>query len=137
MMRLEYTDAQIGFPREIREWLAGHVPKEPLEGFDTEPGFQQHRQWEAARNSGKWFRVTWPTELGRRGSDLIERLICEEEHWAAGAPLRVNQNGVFLLGPTLMEYGTEAQKEQFLRRMAAGDDIWAQGWSEPGAGSDM
>ncbi len=137
MMRLEYTDAQMGFRREIREWLAGHVPKQPLQSFDTERGFAQHREWEATLNSGKWSMVTWPTELGGRGSDLIEWLIFEEEYWAAGAPLRVNQNGVFLLGPTLMDHGSDAQKARFLPRMAAGQDIWAQGWSEPGAGSDM
>jgi alkylation response protein AidB-like acyl-CoA dehydrogenase len=81
--------------------------------------------------------VTWPTELGGRGCDLIEWLIFEEEYYRSGAPARVNQNGIFLLGPTLMEYGSEAQKARFLPRMATGEDIWAQGWSEPGAGSDM
>jgi alkylation response protein AidB-like acyl-CoA dehydrogenase len=136
-MQLKYTPKQQAFRAEIRAWLTEHVPKQPLESFDTEEGFHQHRQWEATLNSGHWSMVTWPRELGGRGCDLIEWLIFEEEYWAAGAPLRVNQNGVFLLGPTLIEYGTEAQKEQFLPRMAAGDDIWAQGWSEPGAGSDM
>jgi acyl-CoA dehydrogenase len=81
--------------------------------------------------------VTWPTELGGRGCDLIEWLIFEEEYYRSGAPARVNQNGIFLLGPTLMEYGSEEQKARFLPRMATGEDIWAQAWSEPGAGSDM
>jgi alkylation response protein AidB-like acyl-CoA dehydrogenase len=75
--------------------------------------------------------------LGGRGCDLIEWLIFEEEYYGAGAPMRVNQNGQLLLGPTLMEFGTEAQKQRFLPRMAASDDMWAQGWSEPNAGSDM
>ena len=52
-------------------------------------------------------------------------------------PDRVNQNGIFLLGPTLMEYGTHEQKARFLPRMASGEEVWAQGWSEPNAGSDM
>jgi hypothetical protein len=81
--------------------------------------------------------VTWPEELGGRGCDLIEWLIFEEEYWRAGAPLRVNQNGIFLLGPTLMEYGTAEQKKRFLPKMATGEEVWCQGWSEPGAGSDM
>jgi alkylation response protein AidB-like acyl-CoA dehydrogenase len=81
--------------------------------------------------------VTWPTEYGGRGLDLIEWLIFEEEYYRAEAPTRVNQNGVFLLGPTLMEFGTHEQKSKFLNAMATGDHIWAQGWSEPGAGSDM
>ncbi len=81
--------------------------------------------------------MTWPVEYGGRGANLIEWLIFEEEYYRAGAPGRVNQNGIFLLGPTLMEFGTPEQKARFLPRMACGDEIWAQGWSEPNAGSDM
>lgn len=136
-MRLDYTEKQKRFRTEVRAWLEAHVPKQPLVSFDTEEGFRQHRAWEHTLNSGRWSAVTWPSALGGRGCDLIEWLIFEEEYWRAGAPLRVNQNGIFLLAPTLMEYGTEEQKARFLPRMAAGDDIWAQGWSEPGAGSDM
>ncbi|MDL2354501.1 MAG: acyl-CoA dehydrogenase family protein [Pseudomonadota bacterium] len=136
-MKLVYTDAQMAFRAEIRDWLAHNVPAKPLKSFDTEAGFAEHRAWERVLYSGRWSMVTWPTELGGRGCDLIEWLIFEEEYWRAGAPLRVNQNGVFLLGPTLMDVGTPEQKERFLPRIAAGDDIWAQAWSEPGAGSDM
>ncbi len=136
-MQLEYTEKQNAFREEIRSWLAANVPKEPLQSFDTKEGFEQHRQWEKTLAEGRWSAVTWPTEVGGRGCDLIEWLIFEEEYWRAGAPLRVNQNGIFLLAPTLMEYGTEEQKKRFLPRMATGEDTWAQGWSEPGAGSDM
>lgn len=136
-MQLAFTEQQQAFRKEIREWLATNVPAEPLKTFDTEEGFQQHREWEATLNEGRWGMVTWPEELGGRGCDLIEWLIFEEEYYRAGAPLRVNQNGIFLLGPTLMEYGTDEQKARFLPAMAEGRDIWAQGWSEPNAGSDM
>ena len=136
-MQLTYTAAQRAFRAEVRAWLQANVPKQPLQSFDTEEGFEQHRRWEATLNSGRWSMVTWPKELGGRGCDLIEWLIFEEEYWRAGAPMRVNQNGIFLLGPTLMDYGTPEQKARFLPRMAAGQDIWAQGWSEPNAGSDM
>jgi hypothetical protein len=81
--------------------------------------------------------VTWPEAYGGRGLDLIQWLIFEEEYWNAGAPLRANQNGIFLLGPTIMEFGTDEQKARFLTPMAKGEVIWAQAWSEPGAGSDM
>ena len=81
--------------------------------------------------------VTWPREYGGRGLDLMRWLIFEEEYWRAGAPLRVNQNGIFLLGPTLMEFGTAEQRARFLPKMASGDEIWAQAWSEPQAGSDL
>ncbi len=76
-------------------------------------------------------------ELGGRGCDLIEWLIFEEEYYRADAPMRVNQNGQLLLGPTLIEFGTEAQKKRFLPPMASSEHMWAQGWSEPNAGSDM
>ena len=136
-MDLAYTEQQNAFRAEVRAWLAAHVPAEPLQSFDTAEGFQQHRQWEATLNSGRWGMGTWPADLGGRGCDLIEWLIFEEEYWRAGAPLRVNQNGIFLLGPTLMEYGTPEQKADILPKMANGTEVWAQGWSEPGAGSDM
>ncbi|PPK40733.1 acyl-CoA dehydrogenase [Pseudomonas laurylsulfatiphila] len=136
-MDLTYTPAQQAFRVEARTWLAANVPSEPLQSFDTEQGFAEHRAWEAKLNEGRWGMVTWPTELGGRGCDLIEWLIFEEEYYRSGAPARVNQNGIFLLGPTLMEYGSEEQKARFLPRMATGEDIWAQAWSEPGAGSDM
>ncbi|AWY40174.1 acyl-CoA dehydrogenase [Pseudomonas putida] len=136
-MDLTYTPAQQAFRAEARAWLEANVPREPLQSFDTEQGFAEHRAWEARLNEGRWGMVTWPTELGGRGCDLIEWLIFEEEYYRSGAPARVNQNGIFLLGPTLMEYGSQEQKARFLPRMATGEDVWAQAWSEPGAGSDM
>ena len=136
-MDLRYTPMQDAFRAEVRAWMAANVPARRLKSYDTAEGFEEHREWERVLNSGRFGMVTWPEELGGRGADLIEWLIFEEEYYRAGAPGRVNQNGIFLLGPTLMEYGTPEQKARFLPRMAAGDDIWAQGWSEPGAGSDM
>jgi alkylation response protein AidB-like acyl-CoA dehydrogenase len=136
-MKLEYTDQQRAFRAEVRAWLEANLPAEPLQSFDTAAGFEQHRAWERTLSTGNWSMVTWPRELGGRGCDLIEWLIFEEEYWRARAPLRVNQNGIFLLGPTLMEHGSPEQKQRFLPRMATGEHIWAQGWSEPGAGSDM
>lgn len=136
-MQLNYTNEQNAFRTEVREWLQTHVPREKFVSHDTKEGFEQHRQWEATLADGGWSSVTWPKELGGRGCDLIQWLIFEEEYAAADAPFRVNQNGILLLGPTLMEFGTLAQKAKFLPRMARCDDMWAQGWSEPNAGSDM
>jgi acyl-CoA dehydrogenase len=134
---LVYNTQQKIFRAEIRAWLSAHVPLKPLKSFDTKEGFAQHRAWEQTLFSGRWSMVTWPQSLGGRGCDLIEWLIFEEEYWRSGAPLRVNQNGVFLLGPTLMDFGSAEQKTRFLPRIASGEDIWAQAWSESGAGSDM
>ncbi len=137
-MNLDYTDEQKAFRAEVRAWMEANVPKGPLPSFDlTREGFEAHRDWERTLNEGRWGMVTWPETYGGRGLDLVRWLIFEEEYYRAGAPQRVNQNGIFLLGPTMMEYGTDDQKQRFLPRMAAGDDVWAQAWSEPGAGSDL
>jgi alkylation response protein AidB-like acyl-CoA dehydrogenase len=136
-MDLAYTPKQKAFRLEVRAWLADNVPRTPLESYDTREGFEQHRAWERKLFDARLSMVTWPEALGGRGCDLIDWLIFEEEYYGAGAPLRVNQNGQLLLGPTLMEFGTEAQKARFLPRMASSEDMWAQGWSEPNAGSDM
>lgn len=136
-MHLQYTDRQQAFRAEVRAWMAAHVPTTPLVTLECREGFDQHVAWERTLASGNWGMVTWPEEYGGRGLDLIEWLIFEEEYFRAGAPLRANQNGIFLLGPTIMEYGTPEQKARFLTPMARGEVIWAQAWSEPGAGSDM
>ena len=136
-MDLAYTPRQKAFREEVRAWLAANLPREPLASYDTREGFEQHREWERKLFDARLSMVIWPEALGGRGCDLIEWLIFEEEYYGAGAPMRVNQNGQLLLGPTLIEFGTEAQKARFLPRMASSEDMWAQGWSEPNAGSDM
>ena len=117
-MDLRYSARQEAFRHEARAWLQANVPKEPLHSFDTKEGFEEHRVWEKRLHAGGFAMVPWPVEYGGRGADLLEWLVFEEEYYRAGAPGRVNQNGIFLLGPTLMEYGTEAQKARFLPKMA-------------------
>jgi alkylation response protein AidB-like acyl-CoA dehydrogenase len=134
---LHYTDEQRAFRAEVRAWMEANMPGTPLETLESAEGFAQHREWERTLARGNFGMITWPREYGGRGAGLIEWLIFEEEYYRANAPLRVNQNGIFLLGPTLMEFGTEAQKARYLPRMASGEDIWAQAWSEPQAGSDL
>jgi len=137
-MKLQYTTEETAFRAEVRAWMQAHVPKDKLPSFDlTREGFEAHREWERTLHEGRWGMVTWPEAFGGRGLDLVRWLIFEEEYYRAHAPVRVNQNGIFLLGPTMMEYGTAQQKERFLPPMAAGDEVWAQAWSEPGAGSDL
>lgn len=136
-MQLDYTPEQQAFRAEVRAWMEAHVPKEPLTTLECREGYDQHVAWERTLASGNWGMVTWPEQFGGRGLDLIQWLIFEEEYFRAGGPNRANQNGIFLLGPTIMEFGTEEQKARFLPPMARGEVIWAQAWSEPGAGSDM
>jgi len=136
-MDLSYTPEQQAFRAEARAWLEAHVPAEPLPSFDTREGFEAHRLWERDLHAGGWAMVPWPVEYGGRGANLLEWLIFEEEYYRARAPGRVNQNGIFLLGPTIMEYGTDEQKARYLAKIASSEEVWAQGWSEPNAGSDM
>jgi alkylation response protein AidB-like acyl-CoA dehydrogenase len=136
-MDLNYSAEQEAFRKEARAWLEANVPSEPLASFDIKEGFDAHCAWEKKLNEGGWAMVPWPVEYGGRGANLLEWLIFEEEYYRAGAPGRVNQNGLFLLGPTIMEYGTPEQKARFLPKMASSEEVWAQGWSEPNAGSDM
>ncbi len=136
-MDLLPTAAQQAFRAGARAWLEANVPSTSLRSFDTREGFEQHRAWERRLHAGGFAMVPWPVEYGGRGADLLEWLIFEEEYYRAGAPKRVNQNGIFLLGPTIMEFGTPAQKARFLPQIASSEEVWAQGWSEPNAGSDM
>ena len=135
-MDLAFTPAEEAFRAEVRDWLTANVP-EDLPSLDTEEGFAAHREWERRMADERWSVVAWPEEYGGRAATLIDWLIFEEEYWAAGAPARVSQNGIFLLAPTLFAYGTDEQRQRFLPRMARADDVWAQAWSEPGAGSDL
>ena len=122
-MDLAFTPEEQAFREEVRAWLAANLPAEPLLSYDTREGFEQHRAWERKLFDARLSMVIWPEALGGRGCDLIEWLIFEEEYYGAGAPMRVNQNGQLLLGPTLIEFGTEEQKARFLPRMAASDDM--------------
>ncbi len=141
-MDLRFTQRQDEFRLEARGWLEANVPSRargtgPLPSLDTAAGFEAHRAWEKTMSEARWSVVSWPEEFGGRGVGLMEWLIFEEEYYRAGAPTRVSQNGIFLLAPTLFEFGTPAQQARFLPSMASAETIWCQGWSEPDAGSDL
>ncbi|MFO1538479.1 MAG: acyl-CoA dehydrogenase family protein [Actinomycetota bacterium] len=135
-MDLRFTEAETAFRAECRAWLEANVPH-GLPSGDTREGFARHLDWERALFDAGWAVVSWPEEYGGRGASPMEWLVFEEEYYRAGGPQRVTQNGIFLLAPTVFEFGTPAQKDHILPRMARGDDLWCQGWSEPGAGSDL
>ncbi|MEZ4287859.1 MAG: acyl-CoA dehydrogenase family protein [Polyangiales bacterium] len=136
-MDLRFTEKEDAFRAECRAWLETNVPKVSLGSGDTREGFAKHIEWENKLFDAGWAAVSWPKEYGGRESSLFEWLIFEEEYYRAGAPNRVTQNGIFLLAPTLFEFGTTEQKERILRAMARGDVTWGQAWSEPNAGSDL
>ncbi len=136
-MDLKWSAEDEAFRQEAREWLESNVPRPALPSGDTHDGFAAHVAWERLLFASRWAVVSWPTEFGGRGASLWQWLIFEEEYYRAGAPQRVTQNGIFLLAPTLFEFGTPEQQARILPRMAAAEDLWCQGWSEPGAGSDL
>ncbi|MEC3974827.1 acyl-CoA dehydrogenase family protein [Amycolatopsis sp. H20-H5] len=136
-MDLELDEHAVAFRDEARAWLARNVPREPLASFDTAEGFEQHRGWERKLADARWSAVSWPREFGGRAARLLEWVLFEEEYYASGAPGRVNQNGIFMLAPTLFSHGTEEQLRRILPAMGRSDQVWAQAWSEPEAGSDI
>ena len=140
-MDLRFGPDQERLRVEAREWLEAHVPRAgnggPLPSLDTAEGFDAHRGWERTMFDARWAVVSWPERYGGRDGGLLDWLVFEEEYYRAQAPTRVGQNGIFLLAPTLFEFGTEEQKDRYLPPMASGEEIWCQGWSEPDAGSDL
>ena len=136
-MDLTFTKQESAFRDEARAWLEANVPKTALRSGDTREGFAQHVEWEKQLFDARFSVVSWPEQYGGRGASLVEWLIFEEEYWRAGAPNRVTQNGIFLLAPTLFEFGTTEQKQRLLGDIASASHLWAQAWSEPNAGSDL
>ncbi|MGH3734690.1 MAG: acyl-CoA dehydrogenase family protein [Micromonosporaceae bacterium] len=136
-MDCDLAPETVAFRDEVRAWLRTHVPSAPLPSLDTPRGYAEHRAWERTLADARLSVVTWPAEYGGRDAGLIDWLVFEEEYHAAGAPARVSQNGIFLLAPTLFAHGTPAQLARYLPPMARADEVWAQAWSEPEAGSDL
>jgi alkylation response protein AidB-like acyl-CoA dehydrogenase len=132
---LTFTESEQAFRDELRAWLAdnhpGDAPREPEAWFDYA------REWQQRLHAGGWAGVHWPREYGGRGATLVEAAIFNEELARARAPQPANVLGLVLGGPTLMVHGTDEQKERYLPPILSGEEIWCQGFSEPGSGSDL
>src|SRR5205085_12025255 len=124
------------FRAEARPRREENAPR-GLAAGEAGAGLGLHLEWERLLFEHRWAVVSWPEEMGGRGASLWEWLLFEEEYYRAGGPQRVTQNGIFLLAPSIFEFGTHAQQDAILPRMAAAEDLWCQGWSEPNAGSDL
>jgi len=136
--------AQETFRKEFRDWLAANLPPDLCldDAADDRVAsdratFERRRAWQKAMHAAGWVGVSWPREYGGRGAGLIERVIWDEEYAAARAPVLPGAMGLNLVGPTLIHWGTDAQKRRHLPAILAADEIWCQGFSEPGAGSDL
>ncbi len=139
-MDLTYPPEAEAFRAQIRDWLAANLP----EGW-FEPGFSLSSAERAAFNErwteklfdGGWICAGWPTEYGGKGLSLLEQVVLNEEFAKAGAPMRADFFGDTLVGPTILQWGTEEQKREFIPGILRGSIGWCQGFSEPNSGSDL
>ena len=109
----------------------------PTKSYDNAEGFAQHRHWDRVLFDAGLSVITWPKKYGGRDAPLLHWVVFEEEYFRAGAPGRASANGTSMLAPTLFAHGTEEQLDRILPKMASGEEIWAQAWSEPESGSDL
>lgn len=136
-MDLHIDDDTEAFRVEVREFLTAHTAEFPTESYDTAEGFEQHRRWDKILFDAGLSVITWPQSYGGRDATLLQWIVFEEEYFRAGAPGRASANGTSMLAPTLFAHGTEEQQRRILPKMASGEEIWAQAWSEPESGSDL
>ena len=139
-MKLAFTQAEEQFREEAADWLNDQMTGEfaDIKGITTlTEKAERRKEWEQHLGEHGWSCIGWPKEWGGRDATLAEQVIFAEEYARAGVPGRVNHIGVELAGPTLLSFGTDEQKQRFLPGIAAGKTIFCQGYSEPGAGSDL
>jgi len=140
---LRFDEADEEFRREVAAWLAAALTGEFADLVGTGgPGrehelLEERKAWERRLGEGGWIGLGWPEADGGRGLSWERQVIFYEEYARAGAPGRVGHIGEQLLGPTLLMFGTDEQKRRFLPGILAGTELWCQGYSEPGAGSDL
>ncbi|MCG8590817.1 MAG: acyl-CoA dehydrogenase family protein, partial [Proteobacteria bacterium] len=131
------------YRRELRAWLAAHIPawwreERATTSFEVpEARFEDVRAWQRALFDAGYMGLTWPREFGGQGLDAAYEWVRAEEFERAAAPPVANTMGIGLCGPALLGFGTEAQQRRFLPGILSADEIWVQGYSEPGAGSDL
>lgn len=144
-MDFRFSAEDEAFRGELRTWLRANQPPKPdgvdfaVEFFAGEEGedFARRLAWHKKLYQGGWIAVHWPEAYGGRGASLTQQIIYDEELTSAGAPRIVNGQGLGLVGPTLMHWGTEEQRQRYLQPMMKAEEIWCQGYSEPGSGSDL
>src|ERR1700757_4016648 len=136
-MDLALDEETIAFRTEVREFLSANSESIPAESYDNAEGFAQHRHWDRVLFDAGLSVITWPKKYGGRDAPLLHWVVFEEEYFHAGAPGRASPNGPSMLAPTLFAHGTEEQLDRILPKMASGEQIWAQAWSEPESGSDL
>src|SRR3979490_246681 len=137
-MRLEFTDEELSFRDEVRsflrEKLTSDITDKELSGYEL--GREEHLRWQRRLYQRGWGGMGWPVEFGGPGWNSVQQYIFEEESALAGGP-RLIPFGTQMVAPVIMAFGTTAQQQRFLPKISAGEEWWCQGYSEPGAGSDL
>lgn len=139
-MKLGFSAADELFRQECADWLNGQMAGKfkDIKGITKLTASPERRkEWEQQLAAHKWSCIGWPEEWGGRNATLAQQVIFAEEYARAGVPGRVNHIGIELAGPTILAFGSDEQKRRFLPDIAAGKTIFCQGFSEPGAGSDL
>jgi alkylation response protein AidB-like acyl-CoA dehydrogenase len=137
-MDLSFTPEQLAFRQEVRDWIATAMPAEMKRKADAGASFEhgESMQWHRILYEQGWVAPNWPKEVGGTGWDVGQRFIFQEELVRANAP-ELSPFGLTMVGPLLIQFGTDAQKQRFLPKILSGDETWCQGYSEPNAGSDL
>jgi len=140
-MDLKFTEEDEAFRREVQAWLKANLPSEwthrGVGGYREEDDEDMQRQWQRRLHEGGWLKLAWPRASGGREATPVQQAIFQEELARAGAPGILGRLGVSLAAPTLNLLGSPWQKETYIEKILSGEEIWAQGFSEPGAGSDL
>jgi len=140
---LRYSSEDELFRAEAREWLTDQLTGEfaSVRGRggpgDEHALFEERLAWERALGAARWTCLSFPEEYGGRDATLLQQVIFYEEYARAGGPGRIGIVGEGLIGPTILHFGTDEQKRRFLPKIASGEEVWCQGYSEPNAGSDL
>ncbi len=137
-MDMSFTPEQIAFRQEVREWIQSAMPKDLRAKADVDGNFDNAEvmQWHKVLAKKGWVAPHWPEQFGGPGWDATKRFIFSEEIELSGAPA-LSPFGLAMVGPLIMQFGSDWQKERFLPKILAGEEVWCQGYSEPNAGSDL
>jgi alkylation response protein AidB-like acyl-CoA dehydrogenase len=135
-MDLRFSSEDEQYRLKLRTWLEVNKPT-AAPPADQDADFAFRRAWQRKLYEGGWVGINWPKEYGGQGATLIQQAIYAQEMTRARAPQPANGLGIGIVGPTLMEHGTEAQKQRYIPKILNADEIWCQGFSEPNSGSDL
>jgi alkylation response protein AidB-like acyl-CoA dehydrogenase len=140
-MDFNYSPEQDAYRQQVRAWLEVNQPP-PLtpaekERIDEDLLWERNKRWHKKLYENGWVGLNWPKQYGGRGATFIEQVIFQQELGRLGLPMGINVLGIIMTGPALMQWGTDEQKQRYLKPIITADEIWCEGMSEPGAGSDL